>query len=111
MQFPAQLFIDGNFCAASDHKMLPVVNPATVCAQIQSAIVFGITAALHREITDGRVEQTNFDTYQIRQAVLPLYFLDSPQACATIIIMHRLHENDPVQVTARLFWIRLRVFP
>jgi len=44
-----------------------VVNPDTVQAQIQSAIMFGITAALYGEITvkDGRVEQTNFDTYQI----------------------------------------------
>ncbi len=44
-----------------------VVNPDTVRAQIQSAIMFGITAALHGEITlkDGRVEQTNFDTYQM----------------------------------------------
>jgi isoquinoline 1-oxidoreductase beta subunit len=44
-----------------------VVNPDTVRAQIQSAIVFGITAALHGQITlkDGRVEQTNFDTYQM----------------------------------------------
>src|SRR5438445_1302512 len=44
-----------------------VVNPDTVQAQIQSAIIFGITAALYGEITvkDGRVEQTNFDTYQM----------------------------------------------
>jgi isoquinoline 1-oxidoreductase subunit beta len=44
-----------------------VVNPDTVRAQIQSAIIFGITAALYGAITvkDGRVEQTNFDTYQI----------------------------------------------
>jgi isoquinoline 1-oxidoreductase beta subunit len=44
-----------------------VVNPDTVRAQIESAIIFGITAALYGEITlkDGRVEQTNFDTYQI----------------------------------------------
>jgi isoquinoline 1-oxidoreductase beta subunit len=44
-----------------------VVNPDTVRAQIQSAIMFGITAALHGEITlkDGRVEQTNFDGYQM----------------------------------------------
>jgi isoquinoline 1-oxidoreductase beta subunit len=44
-----------------------VVNPDTVRAQIQSAVMFGITAALYGEITlkDGRVEQTNFDTYQI----------------------------------------------
>ena len=44
-----------------------VVNPDTVQAQIQSAIVFGITAALHGEITlkDGRVEQSNFHDYQM----------------------------------------------
>jgi isoquinoline 1-oxidoreductase beta subunit len=44
-----------------------VVNPDTVRAQIESAIIFGITAALYGEITlkNGRVEQTNFDTYQI----------------------------------------------
>jgi isoquinoline 1-oxidoreductase beta subunit len=44
-----------------------VVNPDTVRAQIQSAIMFGITAALYGKITlkDGRVEQANFDTYQI----------------------------------------------
>jgi isoquinoline 1-oxidoreductase subunit beta len=44
-----------------------VVNPDTVRAQIQGAIIFGITAALYGEITlkGGRVEQANFDTYQI----------------------------------------------
>ena len=44
-----------------------VVNPDTVRAQIEGAIIFGITAALYGEITlkDGRVEQTNFDTYQV----------------------------------------------
>jgi isoquinoline 1-oxidoreductase beta subunit len=44
-----------------------VVNPDTVRAQVQSAIMFGTTAALYGEITlkNGRVEQTNFDTYQI----------------------------------------------
>ena len=44
-----------------------VVNPDTVRAQIQSAVMFGITAALYGEITlkDGRVEQTNFDSYQM----------------------------------------------
>jgi isoquinoline 1-oxidoreductase subunit beta len=44
-----------------------VVNPDTVEAQVQGAIIFGITAALYGEITlkGGRVEQSNFDTYQI----------------------------------------------
>ena len=44
-----------------------VVNPDTVQAQIQSGIIFGATAVLYGEITlkNGRVEQTNFDTYQM----------------------------------------------
>jgi isoquinoline 1-oxidoreductase beta subunit len=44
-----------------------VINPNTVRAQIQSGIMFGATAALYGEITlkNGRVEQTNFDTYQM----------------------------------------------
>jgi isoquinoline 1-oxidoreductase beta subunit len=37
---------------------------------VQSATVFGITAALYGEITikNGRVEQTNFDSYQMLRA-------------------------------------------
>jgi isoquinoline 1-oxidoreductase beta subunit len=44
-----------------------VVNPDTVRAQLQSAVIFGITAALYGEITlkDGKVEQANFDSYQV----------------------------------------------
>jgi len=44
-----------------------VVNPDTVEAQLQSGVMFGATAALYGEITikNGRVEQTNFNTYQI----------------------------------------------
>ena len=44
-----------------------VVNPDTVRAQVQSAVMFGITAALYGKISlkDGRVEQANFDTYQV----------------------------------------------
>jgi isoquinoline 1-oxidoreductase subunit beta len=44
-----------------------VVNPDTVRAQVQGAVIFGISAALSGEITvkDGRVEQANFDTYQV----------------------------------------------
>ena len=42
-----------------------VVNPDTIRAQIQSAIIFGLTAALRGEITlkGGRVEQSNFHDY------------------------------------------------
>ena len=44
-----------------------VVNPDIVRAQIESGIMFGITAALYGEITlkGGRVEQDNFDSYQM----------------------------------------------
>ena len=44
-----------------------MVNPDTVEAQIQSAIVFGLSAALFGEITldKGRVQQTNFDRYRV----------------------------------------------
>src|SRR6267378_3878866 len=44
-----------------------VVNPNTVQAQIQSGIVFGLTAALRGQITlkGGRVEQSNFHDYQM----------------------------------------------
>lgn len=43
------------------------VNPDTIKAQMEGGIIFGITAALHGEITfkDGRVEQANFDSYQM----------------------------------------------
>src|SRR6195256_5647182 len=44
-----------------------VVNPDTVRAQIQSAIIFGASAALHGDITlkSGRVEQSNFHDYRV----------------------------------------------
>jgi isoquinoline 1-oxidoreductase beta subunit len=44
-----------------------MVNPDTVEAQIQSSIVFGLSAALWGEITveKGRVQQFNFDKYRI----------------------------------------------
>jgi isoquinoline 1-oxidoreductase beta subunit len=43
------------------------VNPATVAAQMQSGIVFGLSAALYGEVTlkAGRVEQTNFGDYPV----------------------------------------------
>ncbi len=43
------------------------VNPSTVEAQIESAIVFGLSAALYGAITfkNGRAEQDNFDTYPL----------------------------------------------
>ena len=44
-----------------------IVNPDIVEAQMESAIIFGLSAALYGEITlkDGRVEQSNFHDYPI----------------------------------------------
>jgi isoquinoline 1-oxidoreductase subunit beta len=44
-----------------------VVNPALVKQQIESGIVYGLTAALKGAITieKGRVQQANFDTYEM----------------------------------------------
>jgi isoquinoline 1-oxidoreductase beta subunit len=53
----------------------PVVNPDTVEAQMQSGIVYGLTAALYGEIgiDGGRVVQSNFHDYQmLRLAEMPV---------------------------------------
>ncbi len=44
-----------------------VVNPDTVRAQVEGAVMFGVSAALFGEITlkDGRVEQANFHDYKV----------------------------------------------
>jgi isoquinoline 1-oxidoreductase beta subunit len=43
------------------------VNPATIEAQMESGIAFGLGAALESAITfkDGRVQQSNFDDYRV----------------------------------------------
>ena len=43
------------------------VNPAGVRAQVEGAVVFGLSAALHGELTfkDGRVQQSNFHDYPL----------------------------------------------
>jgi len=43
------------------------VNPDTIRAQMESGIIFGLSAALYGEITlkDGRVEQSNFGDYRV----------------------------------------------
>ena len=45
------------------------VNPAQIERQVEGSFVYGLSAALHGEITikDGRVEQENFDTYPVRR--------------------------------------------
>jgi isoquinoline 1-oxidoreductase beta subunit len=44
-----------------------VVNPDTVVAQLQSGLIFGLTAALWGEITikNGRVQQGNYNDYRV----------------------------------------------
>jgi isoquinoline 1-oxidoreductase beta subunit len=63
-----------------------VVNPNIVEAQIQGAVIFGVTAALYGEITlkNGRVEQTNFDSYRILR-------MDE----APTIEVHIVRSSDP----------------
>ncbi len=52
-----------------------VVNPAGVIQQMQSAIVYGLSAALRGSITfeNGRVQQTNFHQYEpLRMKEMPV---------------------------------------
>ena len=51
-----------------------VVNPAILTSQVESGIVYGLTAALYGAITieNGRVSQGNFDDYEmLRMADMP----------------------------------------
>ncbi|MGA2636363.1 molybdopterin cofactor-binding domain-containing protein [Methylocella sp.] len=62
------------------------VNPDTLKAQMQGGAIFGITAALYGDITlkNGRVEQGNFDTYQLLRIneapKMEVYIVDSQEA-------------------------------
>lgn len=57
------------------------INPDTVESQAESGVIFGLTAALHGEITiaKGRVEQSNFTDYEM------LRLQDSPAVDIVII--------------------------
>jgi isoquinoline 1-oxidoreductase beta subunit len=75
----AEVSLDGNDIRV--HKVVAafdcglVVNPLTVEAQLQSAIAFGLSAALFGAVTfkDGRVEQSNFHDYRVlRMNEMPL---------------------------------------
>ena len=53
----------------------PTINPDTIVAQMESGIIFGLSAVLFGEITikNGRVEQNNFPSYDmVRLAETPL---------------------------------------
>ncbi|GJD51510.1 Isoquinoline 1-oxidoreductase subunit beta [Methylobacterium crusticola] len=57
------------------------VNPQQIDAQVAGSFVYGLSAALYGECTvkDGRIEQTNFDTY-------PVLRLDEMPAVETILL-------------------------
>jgi isoquinoline 1-oxidoreductase beta subunit len=63
-----------------------VVNPDTVRAQVESAVVFGVSAVLHGSVTlkDGRVEQSNFHDYRVLRMheapVVDTYIVASAEA-------------------------------
>ena len=62
------------------------INPNTIEAQVQSAIVYGLSAALFDEITlkGGRVEQSNFHDYRA------LHMNEMP-----VIDVHIVKSNEP----------------
>jgi len=62
------------------------INPNTIEAQVQSAIVYGLSAALFDEITlkGGRVQQSNFDDYRTP------HISDMP-----LIDIHIVESNEP----------------
>jgi isoquinoline 1-oxidoreductase beta subunit len=63
-----------------------IVNPDTIAAQMESAIVFGLSAALYDAITfkKGRVEQGNFDDYRLlsldETPRIEVYIVESKEA-------------------------------
>jgi isoquinoline 1-oxidoreductase subunit beta len=63
-----------------------MVNPRIVESQIESGIVFGLSAALWGEVTlvGGRVQQTNFNSYRLLRAnempVIDVHLVDSDAA-------------------------------
>jgi isoquinoline 1-oxidoreductase beta subunit len=67
-----------------------VVNPDTIEAQMQGAMVYGLTAALKGAITisRGRVEQSNFDNYEMlrlnEMPVVEVYIVPSEEAVGGI---------------------------
>ena len=75
----AEVSLDGN-SVPRVHRVVcavdcgPIVNPDTIEAQMQSGIVYGLTAALYGDITidRGRVRQGNFNDYpMLRMKEMP----------------------------------------
>ncbi len=57
------------------------VNPAQIARQVEGSFVYGLSASLYGEITikDGRVEQENFDTYEVMR-------LEAMPAVETVLV-------------------------
>jgi len=57
------------------------VNPQQIEAQVEGSFVYGLSAALYGECTlkDGKIEQENFDTYQVMR-------MDEMPAVETVIV-------------------------
>ena len=67
-----QLKVDKMYCVIDCGR---IVNPDTVEAQMQSGIIYGLSAALFGEITmtDGQIDQQNFPQYEmVRMKTSPL---------------------------------------
>jgi isoquinoline 1-oxidoreductase beta subunit len=62
------------------------VNPDVIAMQMESAVAYGLSAALHGEITlkEGRVVQGNFDTY------MPLRLNEMP-----VVEVHIVPSGEP----------------
>ena len=64
-----------------------VVNPGIVEAQIQSGVIYGLSAALYGEITikNGRVEQSNFGDYQVVSLTkYPVFRWTAPRSSSSL---------------------------
>jgi len=66
------------------------VNPDIVRAQVEGASIFGLSAAIHQEITiaNGVVQQTNFDTFKL------LRMNECPEITVEILAI----ERDPTRI-------------
>jgi isoquinoline 1-oxidoreductase beta subunit len=75
--------VHGVVCAVDCGR---IVNPDTIKAQMESGIIFGLSAALYGAITfkNGRVEQGNFDSYPlVRMSAAPrieVHIIESNEA-------------------------------
>jgi isoquinoline 1-oxidoreductase beta subunit len=62
------------------------INPDTIHAQLEGGVVFGLSAALHGEVTiaNGRVRQSNFNDYRVQRLseapVIETHLIDSGEA-------------------------------